>query len=106
MNLLEDKLENIRKIAKNNVREKIVGIDSLLRFLKRWWCRQYNRPYKDPLLEQYTIEDLFLEFYEVYYFDKKDDPLDDEDKEELLGPEEDFNEWIESKEELGGSNGD
>jgi len=102
---LEETLENVRKVAKNNVREEIVNVDSLLRFLKRWWCKHYNRPYKDPLLENYNLEELFLEFYEVYYSDKKDDPLDEDDKEELLGSEKEFDEWIEGKEGLGGKNG-
>ena len=33
-------------------------------FLKSWWSRTYNRPLKDPLLENYTIEELLYEFYD------------------------------------------
>lgn len=33
-------------------------------FLKSWWSRLYNRPLKDPLLSEYTLEDLLYEFYD------------------------------------------
>ena len=35
---------------------------SQLRFLHSWWSRTYNRPLKDPLLQQYTLEELYYEF--------------------------------------------
>lgn len=28
-----------------------------------WWCRKYNRPLKDPLLQTYTIEELSYEYF-------------------------------------------
>jgi hypothetical protein len=39
----------------------------MLRFLRAWFCRQYNRPYKDPLLLEYTFEDLLVEYLDVHY---------------------------------------
>lgn len=33
-------------------------------FLKSWWSNTYNRPLKDPLLENYTLEELLYEFYD------------------------------------------
>lgn len=33
-------------------------------FLQSWWSRTYNRPLKDPLLAEYTIEELLYEFYD------------------------------------------
>lgn len=27
-----------------------------------WWCKRYNRPLKDPLLQEYTIEELEIEY--------------------------------------------
>ena len=29
--------------------------------LQWWWCKHYNRPLLDPLLQQYTIEELQIE---------------------------------------------
>lgn len=33
-------------------------------FLESWWSRLYNRPLKDPLLRDYTLEELLYEFYD------------------------------------------
>jgi hypothetical protein len=33
-------------------------------WLQRWWCKKYERPSKDPLLAEYTYEELFVEFME------------------------------------------
>lgn len=30
-------------------------------WLQRWWCKKYKRPAKDPLLAQYTTEELAIE---------------------------------------------
>jgi hypothetical protein len=39
----------------------------LSRFLCGWWSRHYNRPYKDPLLKEYTLEELLTEYLDNYY---------------------------------------
>lgn len=31
-------------------------------FLRSWWSRIYNRPLKDPLLQDYTLEELYYEY--------------------------------------------
>ena len=36
-------------------------------FLKSWWCIRYNRPYRDPLLQSYTLEELIVEYLDVSY---------------------------------------
>lgn len=33
-------------------------------FLCSWWSRTYNRPLKDPMLKEYTFEELLYEFYD------------------------------------------
>lgn len=33
------------------------------RTVKFWWCKKYGRPLKDPLLESYTLEELWLEYF-------------------------------------------
>ena len=32
-------------------------------FLTNWWCTHYSRPLKDPLLLEYTTEELAYEYY-------------------------------------------
>lgn len=33
-------------------------------WLQRWFCKKYNRPRKDPLLAEYTPEELMIEYLE------------------------------------------
>jgi len=57
-------------------------------FLRSWWSKIYSRPLKDPLLEEYTLEDLLYEFYDKVERNlaeeeriKKDEMRDEELKE-------------------------
>jgi len=45
--------------------EDLVTIDGLERALRAWWSRHYNRPMKDPMLDDYSLYDLMFEFF--YY---------------------------------------
>jgi hypothetical protein len=33
-----------------------------MRFLMSWWSKTYSRPLKDPLLQEYTLEELYYEY--------------------------------------------
>ena len=33
-----------------------------MRFLMSWWSKTYSRPPKDPLLQEYTLEELYYEY--------------------------------------------
>lgn len=61
---LRSTFEQISSIARRDARIEIGEKKNRL-FLTNWWCRQYNRPLKDPLLKQYTIEELAYEYYLV-----------------------------------------
>lgn len=50
------------------------SIEALERYLKKWWCLTYERPFKDPLLEQYTLDELVYEFLTKYYQKPENDP--------------------------------
>jgi hypothetical protein len=54
--------EQINSIARRDARLEIGEKKNRL-FLTNWWCRQYNRPLKDPLLNQYSIEELAYEYF-------------------------------------------
>ena len=56
--------EQIKLIAAHNARADLNDDEQLLLFLKSWWSRLYNRPLKDPLLNEYTLEELLYEFYD------------------------------------------
>jgi hypothetical protein len=35
-------------------------------FLMSWWSEHYNRPLKDPVLQEYTLEELSYEYYNYH----------------------------------------
>lgn len=43
-------------------REELDNEAAQLRFLSFWWSRTYSRPLKDPLLAEYTLEELYYEY--------------------------------------------
>lgn len=57
-------LEAIHEIAKYNARSSLEDEHQLLLWLKSWWSKLYNRPLKDPLLQDYSLEELLYEFYD------------------------------------------
>lgn len=90
--------DNIKRLALENVEREVTTVGEALEFLKKWWCRYYKRPYKDPLLQEYTIEELLLEFYENSFLDNE--KMKDKFKTELIlaqESEEDHEEWLKSQ---------
>jgi hypothetical protein len=59
-----DLADSIKKICAHNARASLDDDNQLLLFLQSWWSRVYNRPLKDPLLLEYTLEELLHEFYD------------------------------------------
>lgn len=61
-----DLIESIRQLAKAGFGKKTkLSYDELLFSLRRWWCQHYKRPYKDPLLDNYTFEELLFEYFDI-----------------------------------------
>lgn len=54
--------EAIDVIAIKAAREDLNTEKSQLRFLSYWWSNKYHKPLKDPLLKDYTIEELYYEY--------------------------------------------
>lgn len=48
--------------------------EALRRQLELWWCIKYSRPFKDPLLKDYTTQELIYEYLTYYYLDSENDP--------------------------------
>lgn len=73
--------------------------DTLELFLKSWWSRQYNRPLKDPLLQQYTVYELLYEYHDrkerdnaqEHFFELEDDKIEEEQEQAAL-------DWAEEEE--------
>ena len=53
--------ELLKIIATHHAREYTSNNGALL-FLQSWWSRTYNRPMKDPILHEYTPEELMYEY--------------------------------------------
>jgi len=49
-------------ITANIARSELDSQYKQLLFLQSWWSKVYNRPLKDPLLQEYTIEELYYEY--------------------------------------------
>lgn len=76
---------------------EIVSIDThteytALLFLQSWWCNRYTRPLKDPILQEYTFEELMYEYYDYTVreearknnIDKQADIIEEEKEKETL----------------------
>ena len=68
-----------------------------------WWCNHYKRPLKDPILQEYTLEELIYEFYTVkekrVYENELADAESDRIEEEKIQAEEDWADMMEAEDE-------
>jgi hypothetical protein len=72
------RLDLIEKLVKSyRLTSPAATVGSLRRELEVWWCFQYNRPLKDPLLQQYTLEELAYEYFIHHFREQDNDPLND-----------------------------
>ena len=65
----------------------------LWRQLRVWWCIKYQRPFKDPMLDAYTIDELIYEYLTWHYMDPENDPNEKARKEQQA---KDDQEWARS----------
>jgi hypothetical protein len=54
--------EAIDILTKKAAREDLNTESSQSRFLCYWWSKTYGKPLKDPLLQEYTLEELYYEY--------------------------------------------
>ena len=57
-------IEAIDVIVERAAREELNSEAAQIRFLSYWWSKTYLRPLKDPLLQSYTLEELYYEYKE------------------------------------------
>ncbi len=58
---------NIQRKVIKQIKKPLKTLDDIRSFLTRWWCRHYNKPYKNSEIENYTIEELLYEYFDIYY---------------------------------------
>lgn len=82
----------IQNIAKaHHCEEPVQDLETFQRFLRFWWCRHFNRPMKDPLLREYTLDELCYEFLRYYYMNPDNDPKKELEAKQV---QEDEDAWI------------
>jgi hypothetical protein len=67
---------------------------ALFNQLRLWWCLTYNRPFKDPLIETYTLDELAYEYLCHFYLDPKNDPLKEKEQEQS---KQDDDAWVQEQ---------
>lgn len=55
-------ISHIKKIVENIAHSDIDSDEKFFLYLRSWWSRTYSRPLKDPLLDEYTPEELYYEY--------------------------------------------
>lgn len=84
--------EAIQRLAKaHHCENPVANIQTFRRFLEFWWCRTYNRPLKDPLLAQYTLDELTYEYLRHLYHHPEMDPRKELEAKQV---QKDDDEWI------------
>lgn len=95
-------LDHLRDIAKRHVRARS-GENSIYRQLSFWWCKKYNRPFRDPLLQSYTLEDLIYEYYMVTEAEEYKRELEEQEADKIeeakIKADEDWADAMEAEEE-------
>lgn len=67
--------EAVQRLAKaHHCEDPLASLEAFRRFLEFWWCRTYNRPLKDPVLAQYSLDELTYEYLRHYYHVPENDP--------------------------------
>lgn len=84
--------ENVYNRVLQTAQRKIQTEADLERYLTSWWCIRYNRPYKDPLLLSYSLEELIVEYLDVSY---RSNPEAFREKKEIEQAKKEDDDWAE-----------
>ena len=85
-------------IAKHSTEntDKEEGLEDSLR---SWWSKTYNRPLKDPLLQEYTIYELMYEFHDKSERVAASEKVIEEETDKIEGAEQkEVLDWAEEEE--------
>lgn len=52
-------------------------------FLRSWWSKYYSRPLKDPMLDEYTTEELYYEYADKIEREKAADIHAEEERDRI-----------------------
>jgi len=92
-------VEAVKRVAAYNARASLDNEEQLTLFLQSWWSRTYNRPLKDPVLLEYTLEELLYEFYDRIERQKaQDEALEQEGDKIEEAKDKEAEDWAEKME--------
>jgi hypothetical protein len=63
-------LDTIQQLAAADARLPLTTKSNILSYLQIWWSDYYSRPLKDPILQNYTFEELVYEYYAQSEYEK------------------------------------
>lgn len=90
--------ENFRARVYQAAERSVEDEESLTRFLRSWWCQRYSKPFKDPMLLDYSVEELLWEYLETNY---RADPVAAKEAKEAVKRTEEDEDWL--KKQMGDS---
>lgn len=61
--IVDQNIEKIKKRAENLKFGKFQSFEDSLKFIKFWLADYYKLPSKSEIFQEYTVEELFFEFY-------------------------------------------
>lgn len=95
---IEFTLQNLKRVAASKLTQ-VDSFEEFIEYVKVLWCRRYNRPFKDPLLQTYTSYELILEVLTCDFFDNPKELSDfiKQDNGELNAIMEDDEKWFEEQ---------
>jgi hypothetical protein len=89
----------VRSLAARNARLPLDNEEAILLYLMSWWSKTYNRPLKDPLLQEYSLEELLYEFFDRIEREQAiKELIESRDKQEEEQKEKEVLDWIEQEE--------
>ena len=71
--VIDSNIEKIRKKATALKYAEISSFEDSVNFVRYWLADYYKVPSKSPILDEYTVEELFFEYYYLTAPDKKVD---------------------------------
>ena len=92
-------IESINAIVKDVANANIDTERHFVLFLRSWWSKYYNRPLKDPMLDSYTVEELYYEFRDKIERENAEERRAEEERDRIEAEKEQESlDWAEQEE--------
>lgn len=72
--IIDNNINKIKKSAENLKNRKLESFDDSVKFVRFWLAEYYRIPSKSPILDEYSVEELFFEYYFLTTSEEKPDP--------------------------------